>query len=53
MARYDTDFHAWTLEQVGLLQTQQFEHLDTVSLMEENLRQIKQQHFRIRFRQHV
>jgi Domain of unknown function DUF29 len=35
MARYDTDFHAWTLEQVSLLQTQQFEHLDTVNLMEE------------------
>jgi Domain of unknown function DUF29 len=32
---YDTDFHAWTLEQVGLLQSQQFAQLDLVNLMEE------------------
>ena len=32
---YDTDFYAWTLEQVGLLQSQQFAQLDLVNLMEE------------------
>ncbi len=32
---YDTDFHAWTLEQVNLLQSQQFAQLDLVNLVEE------------------
>jgi Domain of unknown function DUF29 len=32
---YDTDFHGWTLEQVGLLQSQQFAQLDLVNLIEE------------------
>jgi Domain of unknown function DUF29 len=32
---YDTDFHAWTLEQVSLLQSQQFDQLDRANLMEE------------------
>lgn len=32
---YDTDFHAWTLEQVSLLQSQQFAQLDVVNLIEE------------------
>jgi hypothetical protein len=32
---YGTDFHAWTLEQVGLLQSQQFAQLDLVNLVEE------------------
>lgn len=32
---YDTDFYAWTLEQVDLLQSQQFAQLDLVNLMEE------------------
>lgn len=32
---YDTDFHAWTLEQVSLLQSRQFSQLDLVNLMEE------------------
>jgi hypothetical protein len=32
---HGTDFHAWTLEQVGLLQSQQFAQLDLVNLVEE------------------
>jgi Domain of unknown function DUF29 len=32
---YDTDFHAWTLEQLSLLQSQQFEQLDRLNLIEE------------------
>ena len=32
---YDTDFYAWTLEQVDLLQSQQFAQLDVVNLIEE------------------
>jgi hypothetical protein len=32
---YDMDFHAWTLEQVSLLQAQQFDRLDQVNLIEE------------------
>lgn len=32
---YDTDFHAWTLEQAELLQSRQFAQLDVVNLIEE------------------
>jgi hypothetical protein len=32
---YETDFYAWTQEQVSLLQTQQWEQLDTINLIEE------------------
>lgn len=32
---YETDFHAWTQEQVNLLRTQQWERLDAVNLVEE------------------
>lgn len=32
---YETDFHAWTQEQVSLLKTQQWNQLDTVNLIEE------------------
>jgi hypothetical protein len=32
---YDTDFYAWTLEQVSLLQSQQFAQLDLANLIEE------------------
>jgi Domain of unknown function DUF29 len=32
---YETDFYAWTLEQLGLLQSQQFEQLDRLNLIEE------------------
>lgn len=32
---YETDFYAWTQEQVSLLKTQQCDRLDTVNLIEE------------------
>jgi hypothetical protein len=32
---YETDFYAWTQEQVSLLKTQQWKELDTVNLIEE------------------
>ncbi len=32
---YETDFYAWTQEQVSLLRTQQWNRLDTVNLIEE------------------
>ncbi|MCC5614331.1 DUF29 domain-containing protein [Nostoc sp. CHAB 5836] len=32
---YETDFYAWTQEQVSLLKTQEWEQLDTVNLIEE------------------
>lgn len=32
---YETDFYAWTQEQVSLLKTQQWNRLDTVNLIEE------------------
>jgi hypothetical protein len=32
---YETDFYAWTQEQVSLLKNQQWEQLDTVNLIEE------------------
>lgn len=32
---YQTDFYAWTQEQVNLLQTQQWDRLDKVNLIEE------------------
>ncbi|WP_414569258.1 DUF29 domain-containing protein [Nostoc sp. CCY 9925] len=32
---YETDFYAWTQEQVSLLKTQQWEQLDTLNLIEE------------------
>lgn len=32
---YETDFYAWTQEQVNLLKTQQWNELDTVNLIEE------------------
>lgn len=32
---YETDFYAWTQEQVSLLKTQQWNELDTVNLIEE------------------
>jgi hypothetical protein len=32
---YETDFYAWTQEQVNLLKTQQWDQLDTVNLIEE------------------
>ncbi len=32
---YETDFYAWTQEQVGLLKIQQWEQLDAVNLIEE------------------
>ncbi|WP_392535960.1 DUF29 domain-containing protein [Nostoc sp. C117] len=33
--RYETDFYAWTQEQVSLLKTEHWEQLDTVNLIEE------------------
>ena len=32
---YETDFYAWTQEQVSLLKTQQWDQLDTINLIEE------------------
>lgn len=32
---YETDFYAWTLEQSKLLKEGDFEHLDTINLVEE------------------
>jgi Domain of unknown function DUF29 len=32
---YETDFYAWTQEQVSLLKAQQWERVDTVNLIEE------------------
>jgi hypothetical protein len=32
---YETDFYAWTQEQVSLLRTHQWNRLDTVNLIEE------------------
>lgn len=32
---YDTDFYAWTQEQVDLLKTRQWDCLDTINLIEE------------------
>lgn len=32
---YETDFYAWTQEQVSLLKTQQWAQLDTINLIEE------------------
>lgn len=32
---YETDFYSWTQEQVSLLETQQWNELDTVNLIEE------------------
>lgn len=32
---YETDFYAWTQEQVNLLKTQQWNEIDTVNLIEE------------------
>lgn len=32
---YETDFYAWTQEQVSLLRTQQWERIDAVNLVEE------------------
>lgn len=32
---YETDFYAWTQEQVSLLKTQQWERIDAVNLVEE------------------
>jgi len=34
-ALYETDFYAWTQEQVNLLKTQQWNRLDTLNLIEE------------------
>ena len=32
---YETDFYAWTQQQVSLLKTQQWDQLDTINLIEE------------------
>lgn len=32
---YETDFYAWTQEQVSLLKSQEWEQLDTLNLIEE------------------